>query len=255
MCHDPAIWSDHARQVTRRAAGLAEMPTDESRLLLAVEPAAALYARNKLAGAGIDREGARFLVVEAGGGTVDLTAYEVDKDGRLSEVVTADGGRFVAEYVNSAFRTRIRQRRLDDAAGSGGATRLTRLETQLPGLQLQLLRSFEKLKVTFDPASADPARISMPTRLDRALDDKTRDAEDFIPTEAKQRSVLFELYRTTDPNPRYVNEAGVVPIGRPAISLPSSVLQLPRSRQPDMVNHDDGSASPVQHVADRLTSK
>lgn len=203
----PAIWDEHARQMTRRAAGRAGMPTDEDRLLLAIEPeAAALYARNKLAGGGVERPGVRFLVVDAGGGTVDLTAYEVNDDNRLSEVVTAGGGPFGAEYVNNAFRTAILQQRLADDDGRGGATRLAELEGELPGLQLELLRAFEKLKVTFDPDSADPARIPIPTRLDRQLDEKARDTlasrqdgvdYDFIVSPAEFRALFDEVLEPT----------------------------------------------------------
>ena len=67
-----------------KAAVEAGLPDDRDRLLLAREPAvAALYCKAK-GEAVLGTAGTRFLVVDAGGGTVDITAYQVAPDGRLT---------------------------------------------------------------------------------------------------------------------------------------------------------------------------
>ncbi|BFZ62803.1 hypothetical protein YB2330_003913 [Saitoella coloradoensis] len=76
----PAIWSDSAKQRTKGVAALAGFVPNlnSNRLQLVAEPeAAALYcARQGL----LDiSNGEVFLVVDCGGGTVDLIAYKLDK--------------------------------------------------------------------------------------------------------------------------------------------------------------------------------
>lgn len=64
----PAIWTDKAKDLTRRAAELAGIPMD--RLVLITEPeAAALYCATVCRDIPL-KEGDRFLICDAGGGTV-----------------------------------------------------------------------------------------------------------------------------------------------------------------------------------------
>jgi len=84
----PAIWRDRERQIMRDCAVAAGFPGGHDRLLIAVEPeVAALYCRYET-GRDIDVNGSRFMVVDAGGGTVDITSYEVGAAG-LSGAVSA----------------------------------------------------------------------------------------------------------------------------------------------------------------------
>jgi hypothetical protein len=86
----PAIWTERQKSIMRRALRLAGLPDDDERVILALEPEAAAheallrgYKLNVDAGSddgtadSLRAPGARFMVVDAGGGTVDLTAYQV----------------------------------------------------------------------------------------------------------------------------------------------------------------------------------
>ncbi|MGW0778845.1 Hsp70 family protein [Streptomyces sp. NPDC002835] len=185
----PAIWDDFARQTMRKAAHKAGMPTDEHRFQLCLEPeAAALYARNKLAGGGIDEAGTRLVIVDAGGGTVDITAYEVEQDGRLVELVPPDGDRLGAEYVNTAFREKVLVPRLSSPDRADGCTNLLDLESRVPGMLWHLLQNFERTKVDFDPAQGTPSRLPLPTQLYLALDDTERET-----LASKQDGIAYEF--------------------------------------------------------------
>ncbi|MGW7284980.1 Hsp70 family protein [Streptomyces sp. NPDC054847] len=185
----PAIWDDFARQTMRKAARKAGMPTDEHRFQLCLEPeAAALYARNKLAGGGIDEAGTRLVIVDAGGGTVDITAYEVEQDGRLVELIPPDGDRLGAEYVNTAFREKVLVPRLSSPDRADGCTNLLDLENRVPGLLWHLLQDFERTKVDFDPVQETPSRLPLPTQLYLALDDTERET-----LASKQDGIAYEF--------------------------------------------------------------
>ncbi|KAK9458039.1 hypothetical protein V1511DRAFT_455245 [Dipodascopsis uninucleata] len=77
----PAIWDDAGKNATRQAAVLAGFVDDISdrRLSLITEPeAAAVFCAKR--GVMELRRGDSFLIVDCGGGTVDLIAYEVEDE-------------------------------------------------------------------------------------------------------------------------------------------------------------------------------
>ncbi|KAG0075056.1 hypothetical protein BGZ90_010237 [Linnemannia elongata] len=93
----PAMWSDKAKGVMRRAAiqaGLINKNDKEDRLMLVSEPeAAALYCERSCNEYDL-KHGDRFLICDAGGGTVDLIVYDIAEsaEGRnLSEVTKGHG--------------------------------------------------------------------------------------------------------------------------------------------------------------------
>src|SRR5262249_33870706 len=79
----PAIWRDDEKawmRLAARKAGLIDgSAADACRLCLVLEPEAALYCQRVDSQAGTSRlePGVCFMVVDAGGGTVDLTAHLV----------------------------------------------------------------------------------------------------------------------------------------------------------------------------------
>jgi len=156
----PAIWDDADKQLMRKAAVEAGLPDDENRLLLAIEPeAAALYCAIKnthVLGADDERElltltgdirgVSRFMVVDCGGGTIDITAYKVtrapDGSARLSEIGQPDGGKFGSEYTNAAL--------VDDFLASRlGAGVIAKAKKDLPGDLLDLQDQWEGEKANF----------------------------------------------------------------------------------------------------------
>ncbi|XP_052793255.1 heat shock 70 kDa protein 12A-like isoform X2 [Mya arenaria] len=112
----PAIWDDSAKQFMREAAINAEIDTDK--LLLSLEPeAASLFCRylpfaretNK-AGASLVTAGVgdRYMILDVGGGTVDITVHEVQineetKDVTLREMFKANGGDWGGLKVDESF--------------------------------------------------------------------------------------------------------------------------------------------------------
>ncbi|KAF9191421.1 hypothetical protein BGZ50_009375 [Haplosporangium sp. Z 11] len=93
----PAMWTDHAKALMRQAALQAGMitPMDPPhRLLLISEPeAAALYCEKKCDQFSIG-PGQRFMICDAGGGTVDLIVFEV--------AVGPHGGRTLREVTRGS---------------------------------------------------------------------------------------------------------------------------------------------------------
>eukprot|EP00698_Gefionella_okellyi_P010983 TRINITY_DN2880_c0_g1_i2.p1 TRINITY_DN2880_c0_g1~~TRINITY_DN2880_c0_g1_i2.p1 ORF type:complete len:592 (-),score=127.51 TRINITY_DN2880_c0_g1_i2:81-1856(-) len=111
----PAIWSEYGRDFMRRAAVCGGLITDPCSTLLMLQPepeAAALYAAEHQSDILRFDRGTRFMIVDAGGGTVDITAYEVyevqTRPGhtprpKLKELMIPAGGPWGSEYVDEQF--------------------------------------------------------------------------------------------------------------------------------------------------------
>ncbi|KAK3576501.1 hypothetical protein CHS0354_034177 [Potamilus streckersoni] len=109
----PAIWSDQSKQFMREAAEKAGI--ENSHLRLALEPECAsvfcrdVAVRKSLSHIGTVTDlstmesGSRYMVVDMGGGTIDVTVHEVTENGALKEITQASGGEWGANQVNTAF--------------------------------------------------------------------------------------------------------------------------------------------------------
>jgi hypothetical protein len=169
----PAIWGDYQKQVMREAAMDAGLPREDGRLLLAIEPeAAAYYARvagmRTPAGSGeaasdLLTPGSRFMVVDCGGGTVDITAYTTDSKGWLVEIGRVYGDKLGSEYINQEFVREVVGGRF------GSFDTIQRINEEVPSALLSLVDSWEnaKLHVTLDVANDIylPIPASIYTRL------------------------------------------------------------------------------------------
>ncbi|XP_053391030.1 heat shock 70 kDa protein 12B-like [Mercenaria mercenaria] len=107
----PAIWSDAAKQLMREAAGKAGICKE--RLTIALEPeAASLYCRHLSVHKNVGSsefsisklpDGSTYIVVDAGGGTIDVTVHETGSAHTLREVRAASGGDWGGTMVDKAF--------------------------------------------------------------------------------------------------------------------------------------------------------
>jgi molecular chaperone DnaK (HSP70) len=187
----PAIWGDQDKQLMRAAAQDAGLPDDEARLLLVREPEAAAVHCATTAGPAlddthrgearlsVDATGSRFMVVDCGGGTVDITAFQVRPkgvgEGRLGEVGIANGGRLGSEYINQAF--------VDDLlADRFGRRDLAELVAWEPAGIAEMRDAWETQKVRLEcetdatgkPVIVDPIYINIPGSIWGRLPESTR---------------------------------------------------------------------------------
>ncbi|KAK3741108.1 hypothetical protein QZH41_013936, partial [Actinostola sp. cb2023] len=114
----PAIWDPTAKEFMRQAAymgGLAS-PDDPDQLLIALEPeAASFYCRRlqmkdflgetgeQLISERLRTTSSSYMVIDNGGGTLDITAHEIQKDGRIKEIHSPAGGELGGVLVDKEF--------------------------------------------------------------------------------------------------------------------------------------------------------
>lgn len=118
----PAIWDHSAKQFMREAATQAGLVTSgqNDKLVIALEPEAASVHCKKLPSNGFIAEnrgedkldqspGTQYIVVDCGGGTIDITVHEVLEGGALKELHKASGSDLGGQIVDTKFKEFLRE--------------------------------------------------------------------------------------------------------------------------------------------------
>ncbi|XP_021373555.1 heat shock 70 kDa protein 12B-like isoform X2 [Mizuhopecten yessoensis] len=169
----PAIWSDASKQFMREAAEAAGIQGNH--LLIALEPeAASLYCkylpfeRKGEGGLKTFTAGSKYLVLDAGGGTIDITAHEVQRDGSLKEIFKANGGDWGGTKVDHAFQVL-----LSGIIGNGAFHSF--IEKNKADM-VEFFRDFEVKKRTIKPNAPCDEKVTfkVPSAMNDACKDENR---------------------------------------------------------------------------------
>lgn len=108
----PAIYDDFAKNFMRHAAHKAGIikTLDSSQMRLCLEPEAACLAISIREAPHLCRPGSTIMIVDCGGGTVDITTHIIlsSKPLRLKEVLPPTGGPWGSTCVDEAFKDWLR---------------------------------------------------------------------------------------------------------------------------------------------------
>ncbi|XP_052280504.1 heat shock 70 kDa protein 12A-like [Dreissena polymorpha] len=167
----PAIWNDSAKQFMRMAAEQAGISSDK--LTLALEPeAASLYCRHLPVKKDGDcslstlKAGTKYLVLDAGGGTIDITVHEVCTGGTLKEVHKATGGEWGGTNVDAAFMEFL-GKITDEKA-------IQKFKDDNMEDYIELFRDFEIKKRAIDTSKTGKITIKVPLSLIDHVRDVTK---------------------------------------------------------------------------------
>ncbi|KAF8924680.1 hypothetical protein BGZ58_001547 [Dissophora ornata] len=180
----PAMWTDAAKGVMRNTAiqaGLIQPQDPPHRLLLVSEPeAAAMYCEKKCEQFNL-RHGDRFMICDAGGGTVDLIVFQVDYSSgtrALTEVTRGSGASCGSGFLDENFSMLVRQK-------------LQRFDLQ-PKAWAQIMEEFVFMhKPQFD--GDEDAFISMPATVANVVDLDMRLEDGLLAISAQEmRELVFD---------------------------------------------------------------
>ncbi|KAL4224262.1 hypothetical protein ACF0H5_017715 [Mactra antiquata] len=168
----PAIWSDCARDFMRKAA--IKAGSGKRNVLLALEPEAAAIScihltsqqKKDMNNFGDVRQ--RFLVADLGGGTADLSAVEVQKDGTLKELSKSHGNNAGGQNINDAFMQHCH----DSFQGKKWQETFSNVT---PSDAVKMEANFEKSKVQIGSTDSDGQMIEVeiPTEMRRGIENKS----------------------------------------------------------------------------------
>ncbi|OWF51205.1 heat shock 70 kDa protein 12A-like [Mizuhopecten yessoensis] len=157
----PAIWKDNAKQFMREAADYAGIKGEQ--LTICLEPeAASLYCQHlpmdKFKG-NVTFKGStsKYMVVDLGGGTADITVHEKQLDGTLKEVHEASGGPWGGKYVDERFT--------DLLIGLVGHKVMQEFSDQNKADALDIYREIETKKQTIKPEMTGKVTVKVPVSL------------------------------------------------------------------------------------------
>ncbi|XP_045203903.2 heat shock 70 kDa protein 12B-like isoform X2 [Mercenaria mercenaria] len=190
----PAIWTDQAKYLMRESAIKAGMKSDS--LIMALEPeAASIYCR-QLDLRAINREtgvalaslevGSKYLVLDAGGGTIDLTIHEVDSSKCVKQIVVSSGNVSGGNAVNREF-----ERFLKEAISDDKYQQFKRNQTED---WLYLMGDFEIKKKSFDPKKQDTIVLRFPLSLREVFETSKRQS---LWRKSRKRKCIEEAVKDT----------------------------------------------------------
>ncbi|XP_060551251.1 heat shock 70 kDa protein 12B-like [Ruditapes philippinarum] len=167
----PAIWNDGAKQFMREAAE--QVGIQGSKLKIALEPeAASLYCRYLPVQKGHEDKslasfepGTKYIVLDAGGGTIDITVHQVIVDGKLRELHKASGGAWGGTMVDKAY-----EQFLADIAGPKA---FQQFKEEHMDDYIDLLRTFEVKKRETSPGQSDKVTFRIPPSFADTIKDAT----------------------------------------------------------------------------------
>lgn len=164
----PACFTDYQKAIYRDVIKNAGLPGEDGRVLLSLEPEAAAHytrvsgARQGPAGPALMAPGARFMVVDCGGGTVDITAYQNDQDGKMIEIGRSLGDRLGSDFLNR----RVESEYLLDAFGKEV---MADIREACPDALLHMIDQWERAKVAVRLDQEENVNLLIPTAIDRRM--------------------------------------------------------------------------------------
>lgn len=193
----PAIWSDPAKAFMRRAAAKAGI--DSEMLTLALEPeAAALYVKYIPVEKRVDksnegvlevfRPGTKYIIVDAGGGTIDITAHEVLEDGHVKEIIKATGCNWGGTRVDLEY--------MDFIKSIIGKDTTKHIEESKPDVFFETCREFEDAKRRIKPNSDITFTVRIPCSIGKEYKQvnggtSLRSIETFLTRSGKEIGISF----------------------------------------------------------------
>ncbi|XP_066549027.1 heat shock 70 kDa protein 12A isoform X2 [Amia ocellicauda] len=174
----PAIWKQPAKQFMRQAAYKSSLvsPDNPEQLIIALEPeAASIYCRKLRLHQMIDlsskaavngysptesvgttmAQGDRYVVVDCGGGTVDLTVHQIRlPEGHLKELYKASGGPYGSIGIDYEFEKLL--------CKIFGPDFIDQFKIKRPAAWVDLMIAFESRKRAAAPERTNPLNINLP---------------------------------------------------------------------------------------------
>lgn len=167
----PAIWSDRAKDTMRKAAVKAGIISTllSTKLSIILEPeAAAVHMSQSIPTIIHDQE--VFLVLDAGGGTVDLTVHQMYVEQgvkKFVEVVPGLGKSCGSTFIDDRFLNFFREKVGDKA--------FDRAKVKSPIVSFILLKSWEPIKRNFDPKGTKaPLFVQIPCAITAEMSKKRK---------------------------------------------------------------------------------
>lgn len=175
----PAIWSDSAKQFMRESANDAGIESEQ--LTICLEPeAASLYCQmlpmSRLQGPDANvalkgnvsfMMGSKYMIIDLGGGTADITVHERQSDGSLRELHKPCGGPWGGTKIDQSFLSLLIK--------LVGGPALKEFQDANKADDLDLHRELETKKRTISPKGTGKVTVKVPVSLVQTFERQTQE--------------------------------------------------------------------------------
>ncbi|KAK3085535.1 hypothetical protein FSP39_004848 [Pinctada imbricata] len=176
----PAIWSESAKSFMRKAAVQAGIKNEHLKIALEPEAASLLCQHIPIErtkeGISVADVGTTYMVIDLGGGTVDITVHEKLPRGKLKEIHKASGGPWGGTAVDEGFIQLLTK--------VVGGPVINRLRREHIADYLEMMREFEVSKRSLDPNGDLSFKVRVPPSLDKICQNETSEHISSLVTEA-----------------------------------------------------------------------
>ncbi|XP_077998556.1 heat shock 70 kDa protein 12A-like [Glandiceps talaboti] len=175
----PAIWTSSAKKFMREAAYEAGLVSKDAsdQLIIALEPeAASLNCRKRSMRDFLDEKGevcigniiakpdTNYVLVDTGGGTVDITVHHVTKDDHIEELYRPTGGPWGGMKVEEEYETMLSK--------IFGESFIKTYRSNFPGKWLEMIRELEIKKRSSNALTGKPTKMHLPVTFILAYNEK-----------------------------------------------------------------------------------
>ncbi|KAK3086243.1 hypothetical protein FSP39_015707 [Pinctada imbricata] len=165
----PAIWCESAKSFMRKAAVEAGICCEQLKLSLEPEAASLLCQHIPIekteTGLSVADVGTKYMVIDLGGGTADITVHEKLSHGKLKEIHKASGGPWGGTAVDEGF--------IQLLVRIVGGPVITRFRKEFTADYLEMMREFEVSKRTLDPHKDSSFKVRVPPTLSQVCEAET----------------------------------------------------------------------------------
>ncbi|WAQ98324.1 HS12A-like protein [Mya arenaria] len=153
--------------------------------------------------------GTKYMVVNAGGGTIDITVHEVIDEGHLKELNLASGGAWGGTMVDKAFEDFIIKL-------FGGKSYEEFKKNHVDDL-VDLQREFELKKRSISVSKVGKETFKLPVTL---IVGQAQSTSRYSKLEEDQISLDFDIYTSPEDDPKFVDGAECTFLGKLEVEVP-----------------------------------
>merc|ERR1719361_3013511 len=178
----PAIWDDSAKYKMRNwaiKAGLVDKKIKDQCKIVYEPDCASLSVQMERRRGGDDQkqeepfqEGEKYLLIDAGGGTLDIACHEVVKDGNVKEVWHPSGGPWGSCYIDDQFEVLLHHLFSKEW--------VKEFESESPDAWIALIDNFQSAKGQFYEERNEWHNVTMPMDFVAFMQDKLDEHNDEI---------------------------------------------------------------------------
>ena len=202
----PVIWSHKAVKKMREWIKAAQLIQDDNQCRIEYEPdCAALAIYHKLIKDDTNNfhDGDTYILVDAGGGTVDITCYKIYLSKcEVEEIASPTGGILGGCYIDDKY--------IELLENIFSKEWMNEFKTESPNIFVNIIDNFKIAKSTFDESNPDSHQVQLPYEFVQFLQEKGDTLQQAI-DKANENCLKFSIHRnSTNSLPKQIQNIVII---------------------------------------------